>query len=83
MSLAEDHISIPVNPTMAHVFFLRNWIELIGIGTVKMIALCRELGFKAPIWNQKYNTVSVVFPDLRVPFNYDEGISDGILSNHF
>jgi ATP-dependent DNA helicase RecG len=77
-TLSEDHISIPVNPSIAHIFFLRNWIELIGIGTVKMIAQCKELGFKTPIWTQKDNTVSVVFPDVKVPFNYNEGISEGI-----
>ena len=77
-SLSEDHLSIPVNPTLAHVFFLRNWIELIGIGTVKMISQCKDLGFKVPVWNQKDNTVQVTFPDVKVPFNYNEGISEGI-----
>ena len=77
-SLAEDHLSIPVNPTIAHIFFLRSWIEKIGIGTIKMIANCKELGFKAPDWNVKDNTVSVNFPGLVVPFNYNEGIVEGI-----
>ncbi|MCF8226475.1 MAG: putative DNA binding domain-containing protein [Bacteroidales bacterium] len=77
-SLSEDHLSVPVNPTIAHIFFLRNWIELIGIGTVKMIAQCKELGFKEPVWNQRDNTVNVLFPDVKVPFNYSEGISEGI-----
>ncbi|WP_026711828.1 RNA-binding domain-containing protein [Flavobacterium filum] len=77
-SLVEDHLSIPVNPTIAHIFFLRNWIEKIGIGTVKMIANCKELGFKIPTWTVKDNTVTVTFPDLVVPFNYSEGITEGI-----
>ena len=77
-SLSEDHLSVPVNPTIAHIFFLRNWIELIGIGTVRMIAQCKELGFEEPFWYQKDNTVNVVFPDVKVPFNYSEGISEGI-----
>jgi ATP-dependent DNA helicase RecG len=77
-SLSEDHLSVPVNPTIAHIFFLRNWIELIGIGTVRMISQCKDLGFKEPVWNQRDNTVNVVFPDVKVPFNYSEGISEGI-----
>ena len=77
-SLSKDHLSVPVNPTLAHVFFLRKWIELIGIGTVKMISQCEELGFKVPVWSQKDNTVQVTFPDVKVPFNYNEGISEGI-----
>ena len=77
-SLSEDHLSIPGNPDIAHIFFLRGWIEKIGIGTVKMIAHCKELGFKTPIWKVKGNTVSVTFPDVVVPFNYNEGITEGI-----
>lgn len=77
-SLSEDHLSIPVNPDIAHVFFLRGWIEKIGIGTIKMIAHCKELGFIPPVWKVKDNNVSVTFPDVVVPFNYSEGISEGI-----
>ena len=79
-SLSEDHLSIPVNPDIAHIFFLRGWIEKIGIGTMKMIAHCKELGFKPPIWKLIDNTVSVTFPDVVVPFNYNEGITEGITS---
>jgi ATP-dependent DNA helicase RecG len=77
-SLSEDHLSIPVNPDIAHIFFLRGWIEKIGIGTVKMIAHCKDLGFKPPVWKVKDNIVSVTFPDVVVPFNYNEGITEGI-----
>lgn len=77
-SLSEDHLSIPVNPDIAHIFFLRSWIEKNGIGTIKMIVLCKELGFKEPLWKVNDNTVKVTFPDVIVPFNYNEGISEGI-----
>ena len=77
-SLSKDHLSIPVNPDIAHIFFLRSWIEKIGIGTVKMIALCKELGFKVPSWKVQDNNVIVTFPDVIVPFNYSEGINEGI-----
>jgi ATP-dependent DNA helicase RecG len=77
-SLSVDHLSVPVNPDIAHIFFLRNWIEKIGIGTVKMIANCAEHGFYPPVWKVRDNTVIVTFPDVVVPFNYSEGISEGI-----
>ncbi len=77
-SLSEDHLSIPVNPDIAHIFFLRGWIEKIGMGTVKMITHCKDLGFKLPLWKVKDNTVSVTFPDVIVPFKFDEGITEGI-----
>jgi ATP-dependent DNA helicase RecG len=71
-------LSIPVNPDIAHVFFLRGWIEKIGMGTVKMITNCKDLGFKPPLWKVKDNTVSVTFPDVIVPFKFNEGITEGI-----
>jgi ATP-dependent DNA helicase RecG len=77
-SLSEDHLSVPVNPDIAHILFLRNWIEKIGIGTVKMIANCADNGFNLPVWKVKDNTVTVTFPGIVVPFNYSEGISEGI-----
>ena len=77
-SLSEDHLSIPVNPDIAHIFFLRKWIEKIGIGTVKMIAQCKEQGFKVPVWRVSGNVVTVTFPGISVPFDYNEGISEGI-----
>ncbi len=77
-SLSKDHLSVPVNPYIAHVFFLRKWIEKIGLGTLKMIAQCNTLGFKAPVWHMKGNAVTVTFPGISVPFDYSEGISEGI-----
>ena len=77
-SLSEDHLSIPVNPDIAHIFFLRKWIEKIGIGTIKMIAQCKELGFKVPVWRVSENTVTVTFPGISIPFKFNEGISEGI-----
>jgi len=77
-SLSEDHLSVPVNPDIAHVFFLRKWIEKIGIGTVKMIAQCKDQGFEVPVWRTTDNAVTVTFPGISVPFDYNEGISEGI-----
>jgi ATP-dependent DNA helicase RecG len=77
-SLSEDHLSVPVNPDIAHAFFLRKWIEKIGIGTVKMIAECKDQGFEVPVWRTTGNAVTVTFPGISVPFDYNEGISEGL-----
>lgn len=53
-------------------------IKKIGIGTVKMIANCADNGFNLPVWKVKDNTVTVTFPGIVVPYNYSEGISEGI-----
>jgi len=47
-----------------------------------MIVLCKELGFKEPLWEVNDNTVKVTFPDIVVPFNYNEGISEGLNSTY-
>ncbi len=77
-SLSLDHLSIPVNPDRAHIFFLRKWIEKIGIGTIKMITQCKDQGFEAPVWHTTGNSVTVTFPGISVPFYYSEGISEGL-----
>ncbi len=76
--LKEDHLSVPVNPDIAHIFFMRKWIDKIGMGTLKMISQCEDQGFKVPIWRVSSNTVTVTFPGISVPFDYNEGISEGI-----
>jgi len=76
--LAKDHLPQPFNPDIAKVCFLRNWIEKIGRGTIKMIEQCNDLGFNVPVWKATSSTVSVTFPGLTIPFNYSEGISEGI-----
>lgn len=42
-----------------------------------MIHQCKEQGFKIPVWKVKDKSVRVTFPDVSVPFNYNEGISEG------
>ncbi len=80
-SLSEDYLSIPINPDIAHIFFLRRWIEKIGRGTVKMISQCEEQGFRVPIWKVKDYSIIITFPDVRVPFDYTKGINK-LLNKH-
>ena len=74
-SLSLDHLSVPVNPDIAHIFFLRKWIEKIGIGTVKMITQCKDQGFETPVWRTTGNAVTVTSPGISVPFYYSEGLN--------
>ncbi len=77
-ALSKDHLSVPTNPDIAHVFFLRKWIEKIGIGTLKMIAHCKDGGFEIPSWKVSGTSVTVTFPGISVPFDYSEGITEGL-----
>ncbi len=57
--LKKEHASIPGNPDVARVFYLRGLMEQLGMGTQKLIAECRALGAKAPVWTVEQNTVSL------------------------
>lgn len=41
-----------------------------------MIANCADNGFNLPVWKLKDNTVT--FHGIVVPFNYSEGLSEGL-----
>ena len=57
--LRKTHGSHPRNPDIARVFYLRGLMEQLGMGTQKLIAACRELGAKSPIWKAERGTVSL------------------------
>ena len=62
-----DHLSVPVNPDIAHMVFLRGYIEKIGRGTLKIIERCREAHLKAPIWNTTESSVKLTFyPNIKL-----------------
>lgn len=59
--LKRSHLSIPQNPDIAHICFLRGYIEKIGRGTMKIIEECKSAGLKEPTWTNKNNTINLTF----------------------
>ena len=59
--LKKNHLSMPYNPDMAHIVFLRGYIEKIGRGTLKIIDACKQAGIKAPVWEIGEQTVKLTF----------------------
>jgi ATP-dependent DNA helicase RecG len=59
--LKRSHLSMPRNPDIAHIFFLRGYIEKIGRGTIKIIEECKSAGLKEPTWTNKNNTINLTF----------------------
>jgi len=51
--LRGDHSSVPNNPLLAESLYLTGYIERVGSGTQKMIALCREQGLPEPSFEQR------------------------------
>jgi ATP-dependent DNA helicase RecG len=59
--LKKNHLSMPYNPDIAHIVFLRGYIEKIGRGTLKIIDACKQAGIKAPVWEIGEQTVKLTF----------------------
>jgi len=74
--LKKNHLSMPRNPDIAHICFLRAWIEKLGRGTLKIIDNCKEYGFNEPKWISKAGTTSLVFSGIETIISKDDGVSD-------
>lgn len=71
--LKKSHLSLPVNPDIAHMVFLRGYIEKIGRGTIKIMDACKAAGIKEPKWTTTKTSVNLAFP-LNVKLG---GATDG------
>ncbi|MHC1773846.1 MAG: RNA-binding domain-containing protein [Lentimicrobium sp.] len=59
--LHSQHLSIPVNPDIAHIVFIRGFIEGIGSGTLRIIESCKNMHSAKPIWKMDEMSVSLIF----------------------
>lgn len=75
--LKRNHLSHPVNPDIAHICFLRGWIEKIGRGTLLMIKECKEAGFPEPRWKSSNGMTTLTFQGITV-VKHGEGTNDGL-----
>ena len=55
--LKKRHLSIPVNPDIAHMAFLKGYLEKIGRGTIKIMEAFKAAGLKAPNWTTTESSV--------------------------
>ena len=51
--LAAGHPSIPNNPDIAHLLYVRGFMERIGRGTLKILEACREARLPEPKWDTR------------------------------
>ena len=59
--LKRDHASVPRNPDIAHVCYLRKLIEKIGRGTQRIVEDCRKAKIKDPKWETSPPETSLSF----------------------
>ncbi len=59
--LKKSHPSLPSNPDMAHVFYLRGFIERLGRGTQKIVQECEAAGLPSPTWKVSESGITLTF----------------------
>jgi len=57
--LKKPHESLPGNPDIARVFYLRGLMEQLGRGTMAIVAACKQVGAKPPSWGVRRGIVSL------------------------
>lgn len=79
--LKKSHLSMPVNPDIAHMTFLRGYIEKIGRGTLKILEACKDAGLKAPAWKINANKVKLTFYTNITLGGAIDGADDGAVKD--
>lgn len=64
-ALKRPHPSLPPNPDIAHVFYLRGFIERIGRGTIKILDECKSANLPAPSWKTGESGVTLTIHGRR------------------
>lgn len=73
--LKRNHPSLPTNPDIAHVFYLRGLMERIGRGGQLIINACRDHNLTAPKWVDRPSGVTLTI------FGRDGGSTEPFIAN--
>ena len=55
-TLISGHLSVLRNPDIAHVLYLRGFMEKVGRGSVLILRKCKERGLAEPVWTSDEKT---------------------------
>jgi len=55
-TLISGHLSVLRNPDIAHVLYLRGFMEKVGRGSVLILRKCKERGLSKPVWTSDEKT---------------------------
>lgn len=78
--LKKVHPSILRNPDIANICFVRQYIEMVGSGIIRILSECKKNGFKTPKWSDKNNILLLTFPGVSHLVN--EGANEGVISKN-
>ena len=70
--LRSNHPSLPTNPDIAQVFYVRGLMERIGRGTQKIVQACKDRGLRPPQWKDEPSGVTLtLFGPVRPGANLE------------
>jgi ATP-dependent DNA helicase RecG len=58
--LPRKHQSYPINPDIAHAFYLYGLMERTGRGTARIAEACKQIGAPPPVWSEDRGGVTLV-----------------------
>jgi len=58
--LPRKHQSYPINPDIAHAFYLYGFMERTGRGTARIAEACKQIGAPPPVWNEDRGGVTLI-----------------------
>jgi ATP-dependent DNA helicase RecG len=74
--LRKNHPSLPTNPDMAHLLYIRSLMERIGRGTQKVINACREHGLPAPKWQDQPSGVTLTLYSAKSSVSHETPLNE-------
>ena len=81
-TLSKGHISVLRNPDIAHVLYLRRFMEKIGRGSVLIQSACTDRDLPLPKWSENEQGVTLTFfapqRTQEVPWRYPGGTQEVI-----
>lgn len=77
--LKKEHPSILRNPDIANICFIRQYIEMVGSGIIRILSECKKKGFRIPKWSDENNILLLTFPGVSYLAN--KGINEGKTPN--
>lgn len=83
--LKKDHVSVPRNPLIAHVFYYRGLIERWGRGTQRIVDLCIKAGHPEPQFLEQANSFATYFlaSNYTPPHRISHNLTDRTLRDDF
>lgn len=77
--LSKAHISVPRNPDIAHICYLRRMIEKIGRGTIKIIEDCKDKNYPRPSWKSSSGVTTLTLPGITILAKDRDSFSNAIV----